>query len=88
MHARGLGVAGLEGRLADQHGVQDDAHAPHVRNRHLCTRVREQRVVRRANMLLLLLLLLLCAGRLMLVLDARRCATRLLPEQQAVPDRG
>lgn len=30
MHARGLDVAGLEGRLADQHGVQDDAHAPHV----------------------------------------------------------
>ena len=30
MHARGLDVAGLEGRLADQHGIQDDAHAPHI----------------------------------------------------------
>jgi hypothetical protein len=39
-------------------------------------------------LLLLLLLLLLCAGRPLLVLDARRCATRLLPEKQAVPDRG
>jgi hypothetical protein len=30
MHARGLDVAGLEGWLAHQHCVQDDAHAPHV----------------------------------------------------------